>query len=120
MTTTPTRSVSQSISATARALRQLVLLWAGAVIAAGAWAAGIHEEGYLLQAEAWRSEVAGVPSPDWPVDAWYRLEPKGKSIEVRAAKPSEPDDVESGGALYVRVPGARLKEGRRQMYRFSN
>ena len=117
MTTTTTRS---STSTTARALRQLGLLWAGALVAASAWAAGIHEEGYLLEANAWRSEVAGAPSPDWPVDGWYRLTPSGRSMEVRAAKPSEPDDVEAESAMYVRVPGARLKEGRRPMYRFSN
>jgi hypothetical protein len=117
MTTTTNRS---SISTTARALRQLGLLWAGALVAASAWAAGIHEEGYLLEANAWRSEVAGAPSPDWPVDGWYRLSPSGKSIEVRAAKPSEPDEVEAESAMYVRVPGTRLKEGRRPMYRFSN
>lgn len=117
MTTTNHRS---STSMTARALRQLGLLWAGAAIAASTWAAGIHEEGYLLEAGAWRAEVAGAPSPDWPVDGWYRLAPSGRSIEVRAAKPSEPDDAEVEGAMYVRVPGARLKEGRRPVYRFSS
>jgi len=117
MTTDQTVS---NTSNTARALRQLGLLWAGALLAASTWAAGIHEEGYLLAADAWRAEVAGAPSPDWPVDGWYRLTPSGKSIEVRAAKPSEPDEVEAESAMYVRVPGARLKEGRRPLYRFAN
>jgi len=119
MTATPTRSTPR-VHATGRALHQLVLLWAGALLAASAWASGIREEGYILDAPAWRSEVAGAPSLDWPVDGWYRLTPSGKSIDVRAAKPSEPDDVDADGAMYVRVPGARLKEGQRPMYRFTN
>jgi hypothetical protein len=119
MTTRQTTRSARSTT-TARALRQLGLLWAGAALAASAWAAGIHEEGYMLEASAWRNEVAGVPSPDWPVDGWYRLTPSGKSIEVQAVTPSETDRIESDEATYVRVPGARLKEGRRPVYRFSN
>lgn len=102
------------------ALRQLALLWLGAIAAAAAWAAGIHEDGYMLEAPAWRSEVAGVPSPDWPVDAWYRLTPAGRTIEVRAMKPAEPDQAEPDGAIYVRVPGTRFVEGNRPTYRFTN
>ncbi|MES2960137.1 MAG: hypothetical protein V4792_18260 [Pseudomonadota bacterium] len=108
------------LSTTTRALRQLGLLWGGALIAATTWAAGIQEDGYMLAAQDWRAEVAGAPSPDWPVDAWYRLTPSGKSIEVRAMTPSDPDDAEPEGAIYVRVPGTRLKEGMRATYRFSN
>jgi hypothetical protein len=106
---------------TTRALRDLAALWAAAAIAASAWAHGIHEEGFLLDASTWHAEVASVPSTDWPVDGWYRLTPSAKSIEVRAAKPSEAeagDDAE--GAMYVRVPGAMLKEGQRAKYRFNN
>lgn len=113
-------SPKKQLSTTTTALRQLGLLWSGALIAASTWASGIHEEGYMLAAQDWRSEVAGAPSTQWPVDAWYRLTPSGRSIEVRAIAPSEPDDVEPEGAIYVRVPGARLAEGMRPTYRFSN
>ena len=74
----------------------------------------------MLEAPDWRSEVAGVPSPDWPVDGWYRLAPAGKSVEVRAVTPSDMERGEADDATYVRVPGARLVEGRRPLYRFSN
>jgi hypothetical protein len=104
----------------ARAVAQLALLWAGALLAASAWAAGIHEEGYLLEADTWRSEVAGAPSADWPVDSWYRLSLADRSVEVRKARPSEPDDADPDSSFYVRVPGTRLKEGLRPKYRFSH
>jgi len=103
-----------------RALGQLAQLWAGALLAASAWAAGIPEEGYLLEAEAWRSEVAGAPSADWPVDGWYRLSLADRNVEVRKAQPSHPDDADPDNSFYVRVPGARLKEGLRPKYRFSH
>lgn len=102
------------------ALAQLALLWAGALLAASAWAAGLHEEGYLLEGEAWRQEVAGAPSADWPVDGWYRLSLADRQVEVRRARPSEPDDSDPDNAFYVRVPGTRLKEGLRPKYRFSS
>jgi hypothetical protein len=104
----------------ARALAQLALLWAGALIAASAWAAGIREEGLLLEAEAWRSEVAGAPSADWPVDGWYRISLADRSVEVRRAQPSNPEDADPNNSFYVRVPGTRLKEGLRPKYRFSD
>jgi hypothetical protein len=104
----------------ARALIQLALLWAGALLAASAWAAGIHEEGYLLEAQDWRSEVAGAPSPDWPVDGWYRLSLADKTVEVRKAQPSNPEDADPDNSFYVRVPGTRLKEGLRPKYRYSH
>lgn len=104
----------------ARALVQLALLWAGALLAASAWAAGLHEEGWLLDAEAWRSEVAGAPSADWPVDGWYRLSLSDRTVEVRKARPSDPEDTDPDSSFYVRVPGTRLKEGLRPKYRFSS
>lgn len=103
----------------ARALAQLVGLWAGALIAASAWAAGLHEDGVLLEAEAWRSEVAGAPSADWPVDGWYRLSLAERKVEVRKAQPSNPEDADPANSFYVRVPGTRLKEGLRPKYRYS-
>ncbi len=112
MTTPQTRYV--------RAMAQLALLWAGALLAASAWAAGIHEDGYLLEADAWRSEVAGAPSGAWPVDGWYRLSLADRKVEVRKAQPSEPDDADPDNSFYVRVPGTRLKEGLRPKYRYSD
>jgi hypothetical protein len=104
----------------ARALVQLALLWAGALLAASAWAAGLREEGLLLDADAWRREVAGAPSADWPVDGWYRLSLAERQVEVRRARPSDPDDTDPDNSFYVRVPGTRLKEGLRPKYRFSS
>jgi hypothetical protein len=104
----------------ARALAQLALLWAGALLAASAWAAGIQEEGVLLEAGAWRSEVAGAPSADWPVDGWYRLSLADRKVEVRKAQPSNPEDADPDNSFYVRIPGTRLKEGLLPKYRFSS
>ena len=104
----------------ARALAQLALLWAGALLAASAWAAGVREEGLLLEGHVWRSEVAGAPSADWPVDGWYRLSLADRTVEVRKAQPSNPDDADPDNSFYLRVPGTRLKEGMRPKYRFSD
>lgn len=104
----------------AHALIQLALLWAGAVLAASAWAAGIHEDGWLLEADAWRSEVAGAPSEAWPVDGWYRLSLADRKVEVRRARPGDPEEANPDNSFYVRVPGTRLKEGPRPKYRYSD
>jgi hypothetical protein len=114
------RAMTTPTTRYASALIQLALLWAGAVLAASAWAAGIHEEGYILEADAWRSEVAGAPSADWPVDGWYRLSLADRKIEVRRARPGDPDAADPRDSFYVRVPGARLAEGLRPKYRFSD
>jgi hypothetical protein len=105
---------------TARALRNLAAVWTAAALAASAWASGIHEDGYILDAADWRSEVARVPSPDWPVDGWYRVAPGRKSVDVRAMKPAEADGKDPEGALYVRVPGVRMPEGPRAKVRFAS
>jgi hypothetical protein len=105
---------------TARALRDLAALWTAAALAASAWAGGIHEDGYILDAPDWRSEVARVPSPDWPVDGWYRVAPGRKAVDVRAMKPSEADGTDPDGALYVRVPGVRMTEGACAKVRFAS
>jgi hypothetical protein len=102
-----------------KALCQITAVWATAAFAAGAWASGISEEGYILDAADWRSEVASVPSPDWPVDGWYRLAPGRKAIAVRAMMPSQADPGDPEGAVYVRVPGLRLVEGERARVRFA-
>jgi hypothetical protein len=94
-----------------KSLVQLAALWGAATLAASVWAGGISEEGYILAADDWRKEVAGVPSPDWPVDGWYRIANGRKSVDVRAMKPQTADEGDPEGALYVRVPGQRLVEG---------
>lgn len=104
---------------TFRALRDLAAVSAAAVFAASAWAAGLHEEGFILEAATWQGEVARVPSPDWPVDNWYRMTPSAKTIDVRRATPSEAEGKDPQGALYVRVPGTRLVEGARVKQRFA-
>ena len=67
-----------------KALHQITALWAASAVAAGAWASGLTEEGYILGAVDWHSEVASVPSPDWPVDR------AGISAEASGARRSVP------------------------------
>ncbi|HUR87678.1 MAG TPA: hypothetical protein VMZ74_01195 [Ramlibacter sp.] len=98
---------------------QLAALWGAATLAATVWAAGITEEGYILEPRDWRGEVAGVPSPDWPVDGWYRVSPGRQGVDVRAMKPATAEDGDPEGALFVRVPGARIVEGMRPRVRFA-
>lgn len=103
-----------------KALHQITALCAASAFAACAWASGITEEGYMLEAGDWRTEVAGVPSPDWPVDGWYRLSPGRKSVDVRAMVPSQAEPGDPERALYVRVPGTRLVEGEHARVRFAS
>lgn len=102
-----------------KALHQVTALWAAGALSAAAWASGITEEGYILDANDWRNEVASVPSPDWPVDGWYRLSPGRHAVDVRAMVPSRAEAGDPEGALYVRVPGTRLAEGPRPRVRFA-
>jgi hypothetical protein len=99
---------------TLRALRDLTLLCAASLTAASIWASGIDEDGYMLDAATWHTQVNGPRASDWPTDGWYRLAPKGRTVEVRAA--DNVDDLEPADALYVRVPGTSLKEGLRPKY----
>ena len=102
-----------------KALHQMTALWAAGTFAACAWASGITEEGYILDANDWRTEVASVPSPDWPVDGWYRLASGRKTLEVRQMIPSEAELGDPEGAVFVRVPGTRLVEGSLAKVRFA-
>jgi hypothetical protein len=95
-----------------RALAQLALVWAFALAAASAWAAGLQDEaeGELSCPDAM---LASAPTDQ----GWYRLTPNERSVDVHAlsrgsAAASEP------GAMYVRMPGVRLKEGARHQYRY--
>jgi hypothetical protein len=102
-----------------KSLAQLAALWGAATLAATVWAGSISEEGYILGAQDWRREVAGVPSPDWPVDGWYRLSPGRKTVDVRATTPATADEGDAEGAVYVRVPGQALVEGPRPRVKFA-
>lgn len=99
----------------ARALGQLAALAGAAALAASAWASGVEEEGYMLDAQMWRSEVAGSTSGHWPTDGWFRLARTEGALEVQRADPRM-HHPEGDDALYVRVPGVPLKLGRRPLY----
>lgn len=104
-------------SASFRALRQLGLLAAASAAAASIWAAGLPEEGYLLDARLWQQEVAAPrASGQWPVDGWYRLRVADRAVDVRAVTPQQPAEA-TDDALYFRLPGATLKTGTRLQYK---
>jgi len=93
-----------------RALAQLVLLWAFALAAASAWAAGLPDD------------VTG-DDPSCPgalmasaAGGWYRLTPGDRSIDVHAMSRGGAT-AEADGAMYARLPGVQLKEGARRQYR---
>jgi hypothetical protein len=102
---------------TLRALRDLSLLCAASLTAASIWASGIDEDGYMLDAATWHTQVDGPRASDWPTDNWYRLVPKERAVEVRATSKLPGDELEPADSLYVRVPGTALKEGMRPTYR---
>jgi hypothetical protein len=102
-----------------KSLLQIAALWSAATLAATVWAGGITEEGYILEARDWRSEVAAVPSPDWPVDGWYRVAIGRQSVDVRPMQPATAEEDDPEGALFVRVPRTRLAEGTRPRVRFA-
>ena len=102
----------------AKSLLQIAAVWGAATLAASVWAGGLTEEGYILDAPDWRSEVAAVPSTDWPVDGWYRVAIGRETVDVRAMKPASAADDDPEGALFMRVPRTRLAEGERPRVRF--
>jgi len=93
-----------------RALAQLVLLWAFALAAASAWAAGLPDDDIPDNRSCPGDLMASAAG------GWYRLTPGEHSVDVhamaRGGTAAEPD-----GAMYVRIPGAQLKEGARRQYR---
>ncbi|TWO69841.1 hypothetical protein FN976_18675 [Caenimonas sedimenti] len=100
---------------TLRALRDFGLVSAISLAAASIWAAGLPEEGYLLDAEMWQEEVAASPDSQWPAEGWFRLVPQGRGIEVSAAQRGQPG-APAADALYFRLPGTQLKQGLRAVY----
>ena len=98
-------------------LRDFGLLCAASLAAASIWASGIDEEGYMLDAVTWHTQVDGPRASDWPTDGWYRLVLKERTVEVRATSKLPGNELEPANSLYVRVPGTELKEGARPKYR---
>ena len=113
--------MTTTLKASFRALRQLGLLAAASAAAASIWAAGLPEEGYLLDARLWQEEVAtGRATGAWPADGWFRLRVADRAIDVRAVTPQQPVERGADDALYFRLPGVALKTGTRIQYRHLN
>src|SRR5438105_6316506 len=62
--------------------------------------------------------MAGPPLRDGATDGWDRLTPGERTIGVHAIKAGTVREEDPEGTMYVRVPGAKLKEGARRKYRF--
>lgn len=105
-------------STTFRAVAKFALVAAASAAAASLWAQGRPEMGLLLDAQTWRQEVVTAQTGPWPENDWYRLTPLDKSVEVRSVKPSEGMDTVAADALYVRLPGTALRQGRLAGYRY--
>src|SRR4051812_2090351 len=102
-----------------RAALQLAALAAAAAMAATTWAASLPaDEGYMLDAVLWRSEVAGSSNGHWPTDGWSRLALGDKAIDVRPADARKPA-VDGDDAWYVRLPNTKFKTGARKLYRMT-
>jgi hypothetical protein len=115
----PRRStMNRSHNTTRRALARFALVALASAAAASLWAQGRSSEGLLLDASTWQEEVVTASTGPWPADGWYRLVPQEKAIEVRAVSPKDAVTVTSADALYFRLPGTDLKQGRRPGYRY--
>jgi hypothetical protein len=96
-----------------RAAVQLALLWAVALAAASTWAAGLPQDMPEDRACPGEFMASAAAAP-----GWYRLAPGERSIDVHAMARGSAAGDEPEGALYARIPGARLKEGARRQYRY--
>lgn len=110
--------MSRSQITTRRALARFALVALASAAAASLWAQGRNSEGLLLDAHTWQEEVVAASTGRWPADGWYRLVPQDKAIDVRAVSPNDPVTVTAADALYFRLPGTELKQGRRAGYRY--
>jgi hypothetical protein len=103
---------------TLAAIAKFALVAAASAAAASLWAQTRPEPGLLLDAQTWREEVVTASTGPWPEDGWFRLVPLDKAVDVRPVRPSEPVASVAADALYVRLPGTALKEGRIAGYRY--
>lgn len=100
---------------TAAALFRFALVAAATAAAASIWAQTRQEDGFMLDAQAWQEEVTAAGPVPWPADGWWRLVPQDKAVEVRQVRPGD-GAVVPADALYLRLPGATLKQGTRRGY----
>jgi len=100
-----------------RGLFRFALVVAASAAAASIWAQTRPADGFMLDAQAWQQEVSAAGAVPWPADGWWRLVPQDKAIDVRAVKPGDTDTV-TGDAIYLRLPGATLKQGPRRAYAY--
>jgi hypothetical protein len=110
-------TMESSPNTSCRGLFRFVLVVAASAAAASIWAQTRPADGFMLDAQTWQQEVSAASPVPWPADGWWRLVPQDKAVDVRAVKPG---DTESGlgHALYLRLPGATLKQGLRRAYAY--
>ena len=103
---------------TLAAVAKFALVAAASAAAASLWAQVRPETGLLLDAQTWREEVVTASTGPWPEQGWFRLVPQDRAVDVRSVKPGDPDQAVAADALYFRLPGTELKQGRRAGYRY--
>ena len=112
--------MESSSNVTVRALRDLALLAGAGLAAASIWATGLpKDEPFMVDAQTWQDEVVAASTGEWPRDGWYRLVPRERSVDVRSVTPADRSLVPTD-ALFLRVPGATLKQGVRPAYRYAS
>lgn len=104
-----------SRSSTARAVFRFALVAAACAAAATLWAQTRPAEGYMVDAHSWRQETGTARPVPIPTDGWWRLAPQDRVIEVRSVKPGD-GGIVPADAIYLRLPGATLKQGARRVY----
>lgn len=102
-------------SATTRALVRFALVAAACAAAATLWAQGGPAEAWMIDATSWRQETGSARPVPLPHGGWWRLAPQERAIEVRSVHPGDGGLVPAN-ALYLHLPGARLKSGARRIY----
>lgn len=102
-------------SATTRAFVRFALVAAACAAAATLWAQGGPVEAYMYDAASWRQETGTARAVPIPGDGWWRLAPQERAIEVRQVRPGD-GGIVPADALYLRLPGAKLKSGARRLY----
>ena len=100
------------------AVARFALVVAASAAAASLWAQVRPGTALLLDAQTWREEVVTASTGPWPEHGWFRLVPRDKAVDVRSVRPGDPVPVDAADALYFRLPGTALQEGRRAGYRY--